>query len=104
MTFRSTLREELRVVVELHLAQRDPVAPGDVGDLESRVAHYEQRVPAADAAAADLKSLVDQLSAFTRQLVGVRQACGDALRASRDAHTKAEHALARAETVASEVP
>lgn len=98
------LRDELRVVVEQHLAARDPVPPGDVAALAERVAAYEGRVPATATIPTDLKALVDALSAFTRQLVAVRQACGAALQQSRAAHTAAEQALARAESIASEVP
>ncbi len=104
MTFRATLRDELHIVVERYLAERDPVAPGDVDVLGSRVTTYEARVPSAAVATADLKSLVDQLGTLTRELVAVRKACGEALRGAREAHTQAEHALARAETVASEIP
>ena len=98
------LRDELRIVVEQHLAARDPVPPGDVAALEARVAAYEGRVPTTASVPAELKALVDELSAFTKQLVAVRQASSEALQLSRAAHTAAEQALARAESIASEVP
>ena len=98
------LNDELRIVIETHLASRDPVPPGDVSSLAERVTIYEGRVPTTSTVPADLKALVDQLSTFTKELVAVRQACGEALQQSRAAHTAAEQALARAESIASEVP
>jgi hypothetical protein len=104
MTFRHALRDELRILVEQHLAHLDPIAPGDVDAVERQLAAYEARLPELHPVRAELAALIDLMAPLTKELVVVRKACGDSLREARDAHGAAEQALARAETIASETP